>query len=107
LNTIFLGDREKIKRVYGGGRLEQVCDLLEVDPIIRTADDWTEADLESVRFIFSTWGMPGLSDEQIARMPNLEVVFYGAGSVQRFARPFPPPRHQALQRMGRQRHPRR
>ncbi len=38
---------------------------------------------------FSTWGMPALSEEEIKKyMPNLKCVFYAAGSVQYFARPF-------------------
>lgn len=42
-----------------------------------------------VRYIFSTWGMPGLSEAEIARcFPALQAVFYAAGSVQYFARPF-------------------
>jgi phosphoglycerate dehydrogenase-like enzyme len=45
--------------------------------------------LDQVEVAFSTWGMPTFTEDQIrAYMPNLKVVFYGAGSVQRFARPF-------------------
>jgi len=40
-------------------------------------------------YIFSTWGMPAMTEAQIAeKLPNLKAVFYGAGSVQHFARPF-------------------
>lgn len=39
--------------------------------------------------IFSTWGMPALSENEIKTyFPSLKAVFYGAGSVQQFARPF-------------------
>lgn len=41
-----------------------------------------------VQVIFSTWGMPALSEQQLDAMPNLKAVFYAAGSVQSFARPF-------------------
>ena len=42
-----------------------------------------------VEMIFSTWGMLPLSKEEIAeKLPNLKHVFYAAGSVQYFARPF-------------------
>ena len=42
-----------------------------------------------VDYIFSTWGMPGMTEEEIATaFPNAKCVFYGAGSVQGFARPF-------------------
>lgn len=38
---------------------------------------------------FSTWGMPCLSEDEIKEyMPKLKYLFYAAGSVQSFARPF-------------------
>ena len=41
------------------------------------------------RVIFSSWGMPTLTEKQIeAHFPNLEAVYYAAGTVQYFARPF-------------------
>lgn len=41
------------------------------------------------RVIFSSWGMPALTETQIeAHFPNLEAVYYAAGTVQYFARPF-------------------
>lgn len=41
------------------------------------------------RYIFSTWGMSELTEEETARFfPALECVFYAAGTVQYFARPF-------------------
>ncbi|MBP5662473.1 MAG: hydroxyacid dehydrogenase [Clostridia bacterium] len=40
-------------------------------------------------YLFSTWGMPCFSEEEICRcLPLLKGVFYGAGTVQTFARPF-------------------
>ena len=40
-------------------------------------------------YIFSTWGMPSFTEEEIKTyLPSLKAVFYGAGSVQGFARPF-------------------
>lgn len=39
--------------------------------------------------IFSSWGMPALTaDEIAAHLPRLRALFYAAGSVQGFARPF-------------------
>lgn len=46
-------------------------------------------DLSKVKYIFSTWTMPALEENCIkTTFPNLEAVFYAAGSVQNFARPF-------------------
>ena len=45
--------------------------------------------LAQAECVFSTWGMPVLTGEQIEEyLPNLKIVFYGAGSVQYFAKPF-------------------
>lgn len=48
------------------------------------ADQMREADM-----IFSTWGMPVFIEEEIREyLPKLKAVYYGAGSVQDFAKPF-------------------
>ncbi len=40
-------------------------------------------------YIFSTWGMPGFTEEEIRQyFPKLKCVFFAAGTVQGFARPF-------------------
>ncbi len=40
-------------------------------------------------FAFATWGMPPFSEEEIKKyMPKMKCVFYAAGSVQYFAKPF-------------------
>ncbi len=40
-------------------------------------------------YVFSTWGMPAFTEDEIKTyLPNLKAVFYGAGSVQGFAREF-------------------
>jgi len=45
--------------------------------------------LKDAEVVFSTWGMPTLSEAEIQHyLPNLKAVFYAAGSVQYFARPF-------------------
>jgi phosphoglycerate dehydrogenase-like enzyme len=45
------------------------------------------AQLRDVEVIFATWGMLNLSDEQLARLPQLKAVFYAAGNVKAFAAP--------------------
>lgn len=69
-NTVY-GD-EQIKR------LKSLCDL-QIEAI----------DCTSVEYIFSTWGMPSFSTDEIrTRFPALKGVFYAAGSVKSFAREF-------------------
>ncbi|NBD36974.1 MAG: hypothetical protein GVY10_00185, partial [Verrucomicrobia bacterium] len=36
---------------------------------------------EETEVLFGTWGMPSLTPEVLERLPNLKVLFYGAGSV--------------------------
>jgi len=45
--------------------------------------------LRDVEAVFSTWGMPVCSEDEIREyLPELKYVFYAAGTVQAFARPF-------------------
>lgn len=44
---------------------------------------------KDTEYIFSTWGMPAFSTEEITNcLPSLKAVFYGAGTVKGFAREF-------------------
>ena len=60
-----------------------------LDDAVYTAEDLGRVDFSDVEAIFSTWGMPSLTEEEIkAHLPSLKYVFYAAGTVQSFARPF-------------------
>ncbi|MBO5798298.1 MAG: phosphoglycerate dehydrogenase, partial [Clostridia bacterium] len=86
MNSVLLGARDTLHLVYP----PETREALAVDLTLNK--DELEAhreELKDIRVIFSTWTMPALSEEEIARyFPNLEAVFYAAGSVQYFARPF-------------------
>lgn len=79
-----------IDYVYAGERRAILARLTDLHPVVVTGDNFeTEAPrLAEVEVIFSTWGMPVLDALQVARMPQLKAVFYAAGSVTYFARPF-------------------
>ena len=82
---------KKLTSVYS----EELCKRLEISASL-DGRMYTEEDILStpdafldVDYIFSTWGMPALDRETIRRVfPSLKCVFYAAGSVQAFARPF-------------------
>lgn len=79
-----------VAKVFGQGRLEQLRGMVDLYPEVvskTTFADHADA-LKDIEVIFSTWGMPDLDADAIARMPNLKAVFYAAGTVQGFARPF-------------------
>ena len=92
MKAIFLNEKEgSIARIYAPETLNKICELVDADPV-----QYSKADVmknpekfRDTRFIFSTWGMPVFTEEEIGKVfPKLEAVFYGAGTVQAFARPF-------------------
>lgn len=88
MKAVFL-DKEKqtVYSVYSISQREYLSAKFGVPERVYTAENLGE--LTDVEYIFSTWGMPSLTVEQIAKyLPRLKAVFYAAGSVQAFARPF-------------------
>ena len=92
MRAIFLSQKpNEIIRVYGKSDLTRVRSCVELtDQIYSKADLLSSPTAFSdVAFIFSTWGMPSLTEGEIRQLlPRLQCVFYAAGSVQAFARPF-------------------
>jgi len=90
IKVALIGDEGRISAVYGGGRCERLAEEFDLYPDPLTVEMLTDRreELKDIECLFSTWGMPALDREQIALFPSLKAVFYGAGSVQNFARPF-------------------
>ena len=77
------------RAVFSPAVREKLRALCELGDRIYSPADLGCDELRGAEWIFSTWGMPALSEEEIRKyLPNLKIVFYGAGSVQDFARPF-------------------
>ena len=83
----------------GGGRLTSVYSEETIAALEREAGLASRAVLSreevlaggaaDADFVFSTWGMPRFSVDEIRRsLPRVRAVFYAAGSVQGFAREF-------------------
>lgn len=81
---------KNLQNVYASPQHNAVESRCRLFPEIITNDNIdTLADkLQDLEYLFSTWSMPQLSEAQIRSLPNLKAVFYAAGSVQQFARPF-------------------
>ena len=80
-----------IERIYPENVREKLDERLELLPGVLTEEALAARaeETRNVRVLLSTWGMPALTRERIAEsFPNLQYLFYGAGSVQGFARPF-------------------
>jgi len=92
MKAIFLC--EKTDRIFSVYDKKTVCALQALTGIEKKL--YSKEDIlrdprlfSDVEWIFSTWGMPEFTEEEIkACFPSLQCVFYGAGTVQKFARPF-------------------
>ena len=92
MRSIFLCESaDSVKRVFAPetvGLLQEkagLCDrVYNKEAVLASPEAFHDVD-----YIFSTWGMSVLTEEEIrAAFPKLQCVFYGAGTVQTFARPF-------------------
>lgn len=91
MKIAFFGNNPRLlESVYSGEQRERLRKAFDVVPDFVGTDNFKSLlpDMKDVRAIFSTWGMPKLGKEQISGMPELEILFYGAGTVKGFAVPF-------------------
>jgi len=89
--AIYLNDNglARIQSVYSIETHNAIDELVDLDEKVYTKSDLRSLETTNTQIIFSTWGMPKLSEEEIRRyFPNLKIVFYAAGSVHHFATPF-------------------
>lgn len=92
MEAIFLTDwSERYDLVYGPEERKRFTAKVDTpDKLFFSEDILANPEkFRDVRYIFTTWGMPEFTEEQIKEIfPKLEAIFYAAGSVQSFARPF-------------------
>lgn len=76
-----LGRNENtLRNVFTTRQTDEIARLAGEEPVFVETDQAAGGDEE---YIFSSWGFPGLDPKNY---PKLKAVFYGAGSVQYFAR---------------------
>ncbi len=78
-----------LANVYGVERRNRIAGMTELYPevINLTNFDQHVAGLSRVEAIFSTWGMPQLTETHLDRLPSLKAIFYAAGGIKAFAEP--------------------
>ena len=88
--AIMTNNQFDYERVYKDDVLCDIAKHGELSPLINEENLNEHLDfLRDAEYIFTTWGMPVFTEEKIKElMPNLKAVFYAAGSVQFFAKPF-------------------
>ena len=80
-----------MKTIYLCESAQTVYRVYQVEDTVYTKADVLQnpAAFAETETIFSTWGMPTFTEGEIQTcFPNLKSLFYAAGSVQDFARPF-------------------
>ena len=79
---------DALARVYPPDLVDALRGEAGLDPAPLSAADLRAGAAADCDALFATWGMPALSEEELAAaLPRLRAVFYAAGSVQAFARP--------------------
>ena len=81
----------KLSIAYDAATRERLSAQLEFLPgvVLSQELEARREELKKVAYLFATWGVPALSQEEIREyFPGLKALFYAAGSVQQFARPY-------------------
>ncbi len=88
--ALFGSNQLQFSKVYTPEVLRKLGEYGELSPRISQSNIAEYKDfLKGCEIAFATWGMPQFTKEEIAEyMPDLKAVFYSAGTVQYFARPF-------------------
>jgi len=89
----FIGDAAHINNVFSTqtktALFGELTFIADGETITREMLPQYKDMLAEVEYLFSTWGMLNLSEEEIhTYLPSVKALFYAAGSVQYFAKPF-------------------
>ena len=92
MKSIYLcEEKHNVAWIYGGPTADRLKEIAGLDERVYSHDEAVSHPelFAETEFLFSTWGMPPFTEEEIARtFPKLKAVFFAAGSVQHFARAF-------------------
>ncbi|MEO6052378.1 MAG: hydroxyacid dehydrogenase [Chthoniobacterales bacterium] len=91
MKAVYLSDHPgELEKVWGPLQQKRLRALVEISDLVigRSEMDKHAALLSEVEVVFSTWGMPPLTEAQLDFMPKLRAVFYAAGTTKYFATPF-------------------
>jgi len=69
---------------------ERIARSFDLLPKFITPDDFNSGAVEvgELEVLFGTWGFPALNQAEVARFKKLRHIFYAAGSIKAFGRPF-------------------
>jgi phosphoglycerate dehydrogenase-like enzyme len=87
IKGLFLLSEYAYDTIYGHEDRQRIGALVDIvaPPLTQELIAAQAELLESIEVIFSGWGAPKVDAEFLAHAPNLKMIFYGAGSIYRFA----------------------
>jgi len=92
MKTIFYNKTSaKIDEVYPQNVTDELRKLSDIDMTVYSKEDVLASNgkFADVEYIFSTWDFEPMTEEEIRKhLPSLKAIFYSAGTVQYFAKPF-------------------
>lgn len=91
MKAVFINDSSEIFKVYSSETLSRLKAASDLETSVYSREDVIKSPdrFSDTEYIFSTWGMPSFTADDIDRcFPALKGIFYAAGTVQSFARPF-------------------
>ncbi|NLN02219.1 MAG: hypothetical protein GX174_10005, partial [Lentisphaerae bacterium] len=85
--ALFLLGADAFRRIYGTRQVEAIREMAEIAEPLPGAGPMPPGPevLDGVRLLFGGWGTPPLTGTLLDQMPQLEAVFYGAGSIRHIA----------------------
>ncbi|MDC0935053.1 hydroxyacid dehydrogenase [Pirellulales bacterium] len=80
---LFVLDEESLPLIYSTQQQMEICDLVDVVGVARSGDEVRRQPhhLAGVQLVFSGWGGPCIDEALLAAALDLQIVFYGAGSI--------------------------
>lgn len=92
MEAVFLcNEKNNPLRIYSEETRNTLRTLTHISDTVFSYEDAINSPevFSDVKYAFSTWGMPVFTKEEISKyFPSLQCIFYAAGTVQYFARPF-------------------
>lgn len=93
MKAIFLNQTpSKItEEVYPKRVIDELRAIANIDTTVYSREDVVSSEhkFDDVEYVFTTWDFGPMTEEQIQKhLPSLKAVFYAAGTVQYFAKPF-------------------
>ena len=91
MRAIFLNEKNRISQVFTDAVINQISDICDIDKNVYTKQDViSDPDkFKDAEIVFSTWGMSVFTNDEVKTLlPSLKAIFYAAGTVQYFAKPF-------------------